>query len=377
MTIIDRYLLFAFFKILLILFVSFSGLYIVIHLFTNLDEVGDIVEKEGYKVLFTEFYGPQLLDLFNRMTGFLILTSGIFSITMMQRRREMTAIEAAGITKARIVRPIIFASIAVIAVAAVSRELWIPPIKHKLVRTVKNWTDENVVPMSFHKDPRTGILVRGETLDLGDNSISDASVQMPVQMAADITRIEAGIGQIIPSTDKHPAGLLLSDISFPERPGRMPSLRVGEETLIYASRDFPWLKANQALVVSDLDPQQLAYGNLAGQYGSVEEMVDSLKKPNRRFVLQDQVAVHSRLVQPLLDLTLLLLGLPFVIAKSRDNIFMAAATCMLIVVAVQLTTFAGQTMGAYRLITPTALASWLPLLVFLPLTAISLGKLYK
>ena len=110
MTIIDRYLLFAFVKILGICFLSFAGLYIVIHLFTNLDRVGEVVEHQGgYKVLFTEFYGPQLLDLFSRMTGFLILISGIFSITMMQRRREMTAIEAAGITKARIVRPVILA----------------------------------------------------------------------------------------------------------------------------------------------------------------------------------------------------------------------------------------------------------------------------
>ena len=377
MTIIDRYLLFAFVKILVICFVSFVGLYIVIHLFSNLNEVGEIVEKEGgYKILFMEFYGPQLLDLFNRMTGFLILISGIFSVTMMQRRREMTAIEAAGVTKARIVRPIILASLAVIALAAVSRELWIPPIKHKLVRTLKNWTDENVVPMSFHKDLRTGILVRGKTLDLAEKRISEASVQMPVKLATEITRIDAETAMIVPANEQHPAGILLTQIRFPEKPERMPSLQVGEETLVYASRDSPWLKREEAFVVCEIDSQEIAYGHLAGQYGSVNELIESLKKPSRRFVVGDQVAVHSRILQPLLDFTLLLLGLPLVISKSRDNIFMAAAICMAIVVAVQLTTFAGQSMGAYRLIEPTALAAWLPLLVFVPFTAISLGKLY-
>lgn len=377
MTIIDRYLLFAFVKILGICFLSFAGLYIVIHLFTNLDRVGEVVEHQGgYKVLFTEFYGPQLLDLFSRMTGFLILISGIFSITMMQRRREMTAIEAAGITKARIVRPVILASLAVIALAAVSRELWIPPIKHKLVRTLKNWTDENVVPMTFHKDLRTGMLVRGKILDLNENSISGASVQMPVNLASEITRVDAEVAMILPANDQHPAGILLKQIRYPEKPAQMPSLRVGDETLVYASRDFPWLKAREAFVVCQIDPQDIAYGHLAGQYGSVNELVESLKKPNRRYVLRDQVSVHSRILQPVLDLMLLLLGLPFAISKSRDNIFVAAAICMAIVTAVQLTTFAGQSMGAYRLITPTALASWLPVLVFAPFTAISLGKLY-
>ena len=176
--------------------------------------------------------------------------------------------------------------------------------------------------------------------------------------------------------EQHPAGILLNQIRFPEKPNRMPSLQVGNETLVYASRDFPWLHSQEAFVVCELDPQGMAYGHLASQYGSVNELIDSLKKPSRRFVLRDQVAIHSRIVQPILDLTLLLLGLPLVISKSRDNIFMAAAICMVIVVAVQLTTFAGQSMGAYRLIPTTALAAWLPVLVFAPFTAISLGKLF-
>ena len=74
MTIFDRYLLTFFFKILLICFISFAGLFIVIHAFTNLEEVGAIIDQsDGLEKLFFEFYGPQVLDLFNRMSGILIL----------------------------------------------------------------------------------------------------------------------------------------------------------------------------------------------------------------------------------------------------------------------------------------------------------------
>ena len=42
MTIFDRYLLILFSKIFMICFISFTGLYFVIHMFTNLDELSSI-----------------------------------------------------------------------------------------------------------------------------------------------------------------------------------------------------------------------------------------------------------------------------------------------------------------------------------------------
>ena len=228
MTIIDRYLLFAFFKILLISFISFAGLFVVIHVFTNLDEVGEILDQDnGLEILILDFYGPQLLDLFSRMTGVLILISAIFSITLMQRRREMTAIEAAGITKARIVRPVIFASIFVVTFAVVSREIWIPPIKHKLARTLKNWSDDDVVAMTFFKDVNSGLLVSGKEIDLKKLEIEKPTVQLPVQLAAEVSKIEANSGTILEATEQHPRGILLSEVQIPERPRNMPSVNIG------------------------------------------------------------------------------------------------------------------------------------------------------
>ena len=121
----------------------------------------------------------------------------------------------------------------------------------------------------------------------------------------------------------------------------------------------------------------MAFGGLASRYGSILELIETTQRPNRRFVVRDRVEIHSRIIQPFLDILLLLLGLPLVISKSRDNIFLAAAICMVIVAAVQLTTVAGQTMGAYRIVQPTALAAWLPILLFAPMTAFSLSRLYK
>lgn len=100
MTIFDRYLLFQFSKIFLICFASMAGLFVVFHIFTNLDEVVEISGTTGgFHRLVQEFYGPRVLDFFNRMAAVLILVAAVFSLALMQRRRETTATEAAGITK--------------------------------------------------------------------------------------------------------------------------------------------------------------------------------------------------------------------------------------------------------------------------------------
>ena len=54
MTIVDRYLFFLFLKAFLVCFLSFAGLFVIGHLFSNLDEMQDIGEATGWASLFRE-----------------------------------------------------------------------------------------------------------------------------------------------------------------------------------------------------------------------------------------------------------------------------------------------------------------------------------
>jgi lipopolysaccharide export system permease protein len=78
-----------------------------------------------------------------------------------------------------------------------------------------------------------------------------------------------------------------------------------------------------------------------------------------------RVSVHSRLLQPLMDGTLLMLGLPLMFSRSNRNIFLSFAICLLVAVAFSLVTLGCQSLGGLNLLRPT-LAAWLPILVFLP-----------
>ena len=121
MTILDRYLLFTFLRIFVVCFLSFAGLYVVIHLFSNLDELTALSKESSWAELMWAFYWPRMAELFDKTAPIMALVSGIFSIHLMQRTSELTAIEAGGITKFRALRSVLLAGVVVIALTVVNR----------------------------------------------------------------------------------------------------------------------------------------------------------------------------------------------------------------------------------------------------------------
>ena len=199
MKILDRYLTFAFLKIFLICFVSLSGLFTVIHLFTNLDEIMEIAKaRGGMKEALLDFYGPRTLEFFDRMAGVLVLVAAVFSIALMQRRRELTAIEAAGVGKFRIVRPVLFMAVILIGLSVANRELLLPKFKDQLTRTAKNYVQSDLVQMNIIKDHDTGLLIRGEELEPVYSRVNEAVIQLPIYLSDSISRMNAQYGYLKP-----------------------------------------------------------------------------------------------------------------------------------------------------------------------------------
>ena len=76
----------------------------------------------------------------------------------------MTAAQAAGISKGRIVRPIIYAVASVSLVAAVSRELVIPQFRDKFSRNAQDLGAEATRKLDPRYDSQTGVLISGRQL---------------------------------------------------------------------------------------------------------------------------------------------------------------------------------------------------------------------
>jgi lipopolysaccharide export system permease protein len=378
MGVVDRYLLLLFAKILAVCYVSLSGLFVVVHLFTNLDDFQTLADQAGGSLkLALEFYGPRLLDLFDRTSPILILLAAIASLAWMQRRQELTAIEAAGVPRGRLVRTLMIGSLAVLVVAVVNRECWVPTYRNELTGTLQNWRGGAQTLTHFQKDHSTGVRVSGQKLIYDESRITEPVIQIPYDVSSDVPRIQARSATFLPATDEHPAGLMLEGISEPQQADLLQSLDTGEGTLVFVPPNHLWLKPHQVFIRSTLTVDEFAFGQSNGEYASLAEMMEAIRRPAQWYSSGNRIALHGRIVRPIIDLTLLLVALPLALLYTERNLFLAALVCVGTVIGFQVTMLVSSSLGSLSLIKSSALAAWLPVIVFLPLTVFTLRRVNR
>ena len=179
MTTFDRYVFGLFVKVLLIWFVTMSGLYIVIDAFNNMDEfLGLGKQLGGLASVLADYYGARLPWFFDRASGLLALIAAMCAVTLLQRTNEMTAVMAAGVPKLRVVRPLIWAAIIVAVGAAANRELLIPVVRERLIRNAQDWLGQKAKPPQPVTDIRTDILIDGKSIYAAERRIDQPTFQL-------------------------------------------------------------------------------------------------------------------------------------------------------------------------------------------------------
>jgi len=366
MRILDRYLLTQFVQVLLICFLSFIGLFVVIDAFQHLDRFIDFADNHGSLLgVMSEYYAYRALDIFDHMSGVLALVAAMFAITWLQRYNEMTALEAAGIPKLRIVRPILIAAVSISLLAAASRELIIPNCREQLARDARDLAGQKQHPVDPCLDRETNIYLRGLQLTMADRRIAKPSFDLPRTLSKHGSKLVAEEAFFLPATSEHPRGYLLRGVTAPSQPAECMSLSVNGQTVIFMPCDQRWLAKDECFVASNVEFQMLSGNNAGQRYTSIAGLIRGLHNPSNAFGADRRVAVHTRLVQPLMDATLLLLGVPIVLSQNSRNLFMVIGLCLAIVVAFMMVALACQYLGNTSLIS-SALAAWLPLIIFIP-----------
>lgn len=374
MRIIDRYLLRQFIQVFLICFMSLTGLYIVFDAFGNLDEFLRFSRSEG-NLLGTmgRYYAFRTIFFFDRTSGVLALIAAMFTVTWIQRYNELTALLAAGLPARRVMKPVIFAAIAISLFAAVSREAVIPRISHQLARDPKDLAGDVGRDLQPRYDHESDILFRGKQTFAKEQRIESPSFLLRDSLAEFGRQLNAKNAFYRSADGSHPAGYLLRGVSDPPDIATRSSARIGGRTVIITPRDAPgWLKPDECFVASRVTFDQLTGGIQFRQYSSTWQLIRGLRNPSLDFGADVRVAIHGRIVQPLLDVTLLFLGLPLVLARENRNLFVAIGLCMVAVTLFMLVVLAAQYVGSISLVSP-AFAAWLPLFVFVPV-AVNLSE---
>lgn len=374
---IDRYLLRQFVQVFLICFVSLAGLYTVIDAFGRLDDFtgGDQSFGEA-AVAAGRYYAMQSLGFFNKTSGVLTLIAAMFTVTWIQRHNEMTALLAAGVPRLKVLMPVLMASVAIALGAAALREFVLPEIREELSLDSKDLTGDRTVDLKPRYDNVTDILLGGQRVNLATKTIENASFSLPPRLGGVFgKKIQAKSARYLPAEGPRPAGYVLTKVTTPSNIDVQPRvLDKNGGVIVITSCDAPWLESGQAFLVSGVSFELLASGTQWRDLASTTELVRELANPSTDLGPDVRVAVHSRVVQPMLDITLLLIGLPLVVSRGSGNPFVAVGLAVAVVTAFFILTLGGQALGGGGWIQP-ALGAWLPLMAFAPVAAFQVETL--
>ena len=370
---IDRYLLTLYARILSICFCSVAGLLIVIHLFNNLEDFDRYAEASQATLPQTlvDYYGPFALSVFERLSAMLVLLAVLFTIGWLNKTNELTALLAAGIPKRRIIRPLLAASLTVILATAVLRETAIPYFQDQLDRKPSDLTGEVLRPIRPAFDPHSVTLIQGRNLRLVNKEIIDVNIKIqggPLLPSVG-NKILARQAVYREACPEHPAGYLLTDVQTPRNIEARPSIAdpVSGGPLLLTPRDYAWLAPGSCFLASTIEYETLRGGSSWQQYASIAELVAHLRAERSAHSGNDlRVGIHQRLLRPLVDWTVLLLGIPILLMRPDRHMFWVAGVSLAVVGGFTAVVMGLAAIGSSGYLLSPQLAIWLPLIIFLP-----------
>lgn len=370
MTIFDRYVAWHFVRVFAICFLSFAGLFTVLDAFQNLDSFFEYGEKHGsLATTMLSYYGYRSLAVFEASASVLTLAAVMFTTAWLQRHNEMTAMMAAGVPKRRILAPLFASAVAASLGTATVRELWLPKVRHEagIGRNAQDLGGKTSTPIAPLVDLETRVRIAGDSAIASKNTIVNPRFTVPACDAWAGGDLVGESAVNLPPRGGLPAGYLLRGAA-PPTSSRSP-LKIGDRPVVWTASSSDRLAADEVFVASRVVLSQLTGDWTFRKYASTRELARALASPSLRFSEELAAAVHGRIVQPLLDATLVLLGLPLVLQTGRNrSIFTAIGQAILLIAAFVGATIAGQELARQNYLSPT-LGAWLPLFLFAPAAA--------
>src|SRR5207248_6094147 len=134
-TTLDRMFLVSFFRSYFIVWTSLISLYVVIDLFTNIDDFGSKGGGLGSVVThIAQYYGYRVALIFDLLAEFITLMAAMFTVAWLQRNNELLPQLSAGVPTRRVIRPILLGAAATLALGPVNKEFVIPRIADELMK---------------------------------------------------------------------------------------------------------------------------------------------------------------------------------------------------------------------------------------------------
>src|SRR5262245_49682633 len=195
---IDRQLVRGYFKAYLVCLSSLLSLYIVVDLFTNLD---DFTHHSGGLPMTVQligiYYGYKVTQIFDRLCEAILLMAAMFTVAWMQRNNEQMPLLSAGVSTRRIVLPVIVSACLMLSFTILNQELVIPALGPRLNYQRDDPTGEKDMDVKGAYEPN-GIQIVGKVASRKALVVRHFECTIPAELAGQLLVIAATEAHYVP-----------------------------------------------------------------------------------------------------------------------------------------------------------------------------------
>jgi lipopolysaccharide export system permease protein len=285
------------------------------------------------------------------------------TVATLMRNNEFIPIQAAGISTLRIIRPLIIAVCCLTALFCLMRECLLPNIQDRIAMEAADYAKDRGTLLNVTIDNETGLTIQGDLVFRSENRIDKPEFVFPRTGTRQQLRLSGESAYRKSATRSRGAGYLLTGVRD-QHVLQSPSIMVEDKPMLITPVDADDLAPDQCFVVTNVPFESLASKN-AWQYASLWSLVSAARNKSLDIGTAMHATIHSRLTQPVLDMSLLFLGLPVLLISGDRNVFKAMGLSGLIMIGFLLICYACQFAGANSGM--PVLGAWLPMMIFVPI----------
>ncbi|MEP3480257.1 MAG: LptF/LptG family permease [Fuerstiella sp.] len=368
----DRYLLARFFHTFVVFLISTYGLFIVIDLFTNMDEFqkvgrtmvdGQVVEDlEGVPKLIAvtgsivTYYGIRISEFFELTGPILIVVAAITVLGLLEKNSESHPILAAGIPAFRLLKPLLLGAALLNGLLIINQEFVMPSIA-VVLQTDRGSDAAKAQKVEPVYDYRNFMMhIDGKEVVIEERKLVEASFQLTSELSHQVYTLTCEAAIFMPATERHQSGWLLKNLTG----------LFDESTLTDEGRKRIIAKDNgkDVFILSDVSFDQL-YNRVSNvKLLSSMDLIDRIRNPSTGPipVVRQSIALHSRVTRPILSLLAVAMSLPLVMRRESRSLIMNMTICAAVTGFFYVFTQGCHALGATPFVRPD-LAAWCPVIV--------------
>lgn len=368
LTTFDKYLMNRLLHTFVVFFIATYGLFMVIDLFTNVDDfqrnaLGEERTSVETGIAIFRYYGYRVAEFMEMAGPILIVVSAIAVLGLLEKHSESHPILAAGVPAFRLLRPLLVGGGLLNLLLILNQEFVLPALAVELQspRGSDSASVQTVDPVYDYSNHLMHI--DGKEVIIEEKTLVAASFWLPEQLSSPSYSLEAESAVFIEENSSHPSGWLLQNLISPFDPG--PLTEEG------ATRIVPRPNGKDVFVVSDVSFDQLYNRGRNLKLLSSLQLIDRIRNPSTGLVpvRSQSLALHSRVTRPILSLLSIAIALPLVMRRESRSLIINMTICAGVLGAFYIVTQASLMMGGTSLVQGGApflradFAAWFPVIL--------------